>query len=59
MSYTIIARAEQTFKLHTSLKDGMNTLGLVVFAMAFGVVLGTIGPRAQVAIELFNVRTDQ
>ena len=39
----------------TQLKDGMNTLGLVVFAMAFGVMLGTIGPRAQVAIELFNV----
>ena len=34
----------------------MNTLGLVVFAVAFGLVLGTIGPRAQIAIELFNVR---
>ena len=44
------------YKVTIQLKDGMNTLGLVVFAMAFGVMLGTIGPRAQVAIELFNVR---
>lgn len=34
--------------------DGMNILGLIVFAMAFGVALRKLGAEGEILIKFFN-----
>lgn len=35
-------------------RSGTNTLGIVVFCLVFGTLLGTIGPKGQVVIDFFS-----
>ncbi|KAL4710636.1 hypothetical protein ACJJTC_003272 [Scirpophaga incertulas] len=37
-----------------SYRSGTNTLGLVFFCLAFGSLLGTLGPKGQVVIDFFQ-----
>lgn len=36
-------------------KDGTNVMGMIVFCITFGLILGQIGPRAKVMIDFFTV----
>lgn len=36
-------------------RNGINTLGIVFFCLAFGIVLGTLGNRGRVVVDFFSV----
>ncbi|XP_013412720.1 excitatory amino acid transporter 1 [Lingula anatina] len=38
--------------------DGMNVLGLVVFSVAFGIVISRLGPQGRILMEFFNSVND-
>ena len=39
-------------------KDGTNVMGMIVFCITFGLILGQSGPRAKVMIDFFTVLND-
>lgn len=39
-------------------RPGINTIGIVVFCLSFGTILGTLGERSRAVIEFFNVIFD-
>ncbi|CAH1374667.1 hypothetical protein MTP99_015995 [Tenebrio molitor] len=39
-------------------RSGTNTIGIVVFCLAFGTILGTLGQKAKVVIDFFTVIFD-
>lgn len=35
-------------------KDGTNVLGMIVFCITFGVLVGQLGPKAQIMVDFFG-----
>ncbi|XP_034937906.1 excitatory amino acid transporter-like [Chelonus insularis] len=35
-------------------RDGTNVMGLIVFCISFGIIVGQLGPKAQIMVEFFN-----
>lgn len=38
--------------------DGINVLGLIVFCLVFGIVIGKMGERGQILVDFFNALSD-
>uniref|UniRef100_A0A8C4J843 Amino acid transporter n=1 Tax=Dromaius novaehollandiae TaxID=8790 RepID=A0A8C4J843_DRONO len=57
---TIVMTAEvsenktQEYKVVGMYSDGINVLGLIVFCLVFGVVIGKMGEKGQVLVDFFN-----
>ncbi|PIN95539.1 hypothetical protein AB205_0176470, partial [Aquarana catesbeiana] len=46
------------FKLVGVYTDGVNVLGLIVFCIVFGIVIGKMGEKGQVLVDFFNALND-
>uniref|UniRef100_A0A8C3CQ16 Amino acid transporter n=1 Tax=Cairina moschata TaxID=8855 RepID=A0A8C3CQ16_CAIMO len=44
----------QEYKIVGSYSDGINVLGLIVFCLVFGMVIGKMGEKGQVLVDFFN-----
>ncbi|OPJ79594.1 excitatory amino acid transporter 3 [Patagioenas fasciata monilis] len=44
----------QEYKVVGSYSDGINVLGLIVFCLVFGMVIGKMGEKGQVLVDFFN-----
>ncbi|NXI56473.1 EAA3 protein, partial [Chloroceryle aenea] len=44
----------QEYKIVGMYSDGINVLGLIVFCLIFGVVIGKMGEKGQVLVDFFN-----
>ena len=42
------------YKIVGSYSDGINVLGLIVFCVAFGLVIGKMGERGRILLEFFD-----
>lgn len=38
--------------------DGINVLGLIVFCLVFGLVIGKMGERGQILVDFFSALSD-
>lgn len=38
--------------------DGINVLGLIVFCLVFGLVIGKMGEKGQILVDFFNALSD-
>ncbi|KFP61813.1 Excitatory amino acid transporter 3, partial [Cariama cristata] len=48
------AEASEEYKIVGMYSDGINVLGLIVFCLVFGVVIGKMGEKGQVLVDFFN-----
>ncbi|XP_053558521.1 excitatory amino acid transporter 3 [Bombina bombina] len=46
------------FKIVGLYTDGVNVLGLIVFCLVFGIVIGKMGEKGQVLVDFFNALND-
>ncbi|XP_044127976.1 excitatory amino acid transporter 3 isoform X3 [Bufo gargarizans] len=46
------------YKIVGLYSDGVNVLGLIVFCLVFGVVIGKMGEKGQVLVDFFNALND-
>ncbi|XP_069481830.1 excitatory amino acid transporter 3 isoform X2 [Ambystoma mexicanum] len=46
------------FKIVGLYSDGVNVLGLIVFCLVFGLVIGKMGEKGQVLVDFFNALND-
>lgn len=46
------------FKIVGLYSDGVNVLGLIVFCLVFGLVIGKMGDKGQVLVDFFNALND-
>ncbi|KAM5192770.1 excitatory amino acid transporter 3 [Mantella aurantiaca] len=46
------------YKLVGLYTDGVNVLGLIVFCLVFGIVIGKMGEKGQVLVDFFNALND-
>lgn len=55
-----VSNEEEEFVMEHSLvyKDGTNVMGMIVFCITFGLIVGQIGPRGKVMIDFFTVLND-
>ncbi|NXW84600.1 EAA3 protein, partial [Alopecoenas beccarii] len=44
----------QEYKIVGTYSDGINVLGLIVFCLVFGMVIGKMGEKGQVLVDFFN-----
>ena len=49
-----ISEAEKVYDPDVRKIDGMNVLGMVVFSIFFGTIIGRMGPRGRPLIDLFD-----
>ncbi|XP_036186914.1 excitatory amino acid transporter 3 isoform X4 [Myotis myotis] len=56
---TAVAKNEtKEYKVVGMYSDGINVLGLIVFCLVFGLVIGKMGEKGQVLVDFFNALTD-
>ncbi|XP_032491933.1 excitatory amino acid transporter 3 isoform X3 [Phocoena sinus] len=46
------------YKVIGMYSDGINVLGLIVFCLVFGIVIGKMGERGQILVDFFNALSD-
>ncbi|KAF7250508.1 Excitatory amino acid transporter 3 [Varanus komodoensis] len=46
------------YKIVGMYSDGINVLGLIVFCLVFGIVIGKMGQKGQVLVDFFNALND-
>uniref|UniRef100_A0A8C6Y6I7 Amino acid transporter n=1 Tax=Naja naja TaxID=35670 RepID=A0A8C6Y6I7_NAJNA len=46
------------YKIVGMYSDGINVLGLIVFCLVFGIVIGKMGEKGQVLVDFFNALND-
>jgi len=44
----------QDYKIVGSYSDGINVLGIIVFCVTFGLVIGKMGERGRILLEFFD-----
>ncbi|XP_068164225.1 excitatory amino acid transporter 3 isoform X2 [Antennarius striatus] len=57
LSTTIMAVVEnitKDYKIVGTYSDGINVLGLIVFCVVFGLVIGKMGPKGRILLEFFD-----
>uniref|UniRef100_A0A8C5LQ02 Amino acid transporter n=1 Tax=Leptobrachium leishanense TaxID=445787 RepID=A0A8C5LQ02_9ANUR len=58
----LLATAEpnktKEYKIVGLYSDGVNVLGLIVFCLVFGIVIGKMGEKGQVLVDFFNALND-
>ncbi|CAH2294032.1 excitatory amino acid transporter 3 [Pelobates cultripes] len=62
-TFDLILTAEETnqtkeYKIVGLYSDGVNVLGLIVFCLVFGIVIGKLGERGKVLVDFFNALND-
>uniref|UniRef100_A0A452F5D1 Amino acid transporter n=1 Tax=Capra hircus TaxID=9925 RepID=A0A452F5D1_CAPHI len=59
-SVTVIMTTNKTkeYKVVGMYSDGINVLGLIVFCLVFGIVIGKMGERGQILVDFFNALSD-
>ncbi|XP_028911698.1 excitatory amino acid transporter 3 [Ornithorhynchus anatinus] len=59
MMTTAISKNEtKEYKIVGMYTDGINVLGLIVFCLVFGIVIGKMGEKGQVLVDFFNALND-
>ncbi|XP_051935793.1 excitatory amino acid transporter 3 isoform X1 [Hippocampus zosterae] len=61
LATTVIAAVEnitQDYKISGTYSDGINVLGLIVFCVAFGLVIGKMGEKGRILLEFFDALND-
>ncbi|XP_060618257.2 excitatory amino acid transporter 3 [Anolis sagrei] len=48
----------QEYRIVGVYSDGINVLGLIVFCLVFGIVIGKMGEKGQVLVDFFNALND-
>ncbi|XP_020861999.1 excitatory amino acid transporter 3 [Phascolarctos cinereus] len=57
-SITAVMNQTKEYKVEGSYSDGINVLGLIVFCLVFGIVIGKMGEKGQVLVDFFNALND-
>ncbi|XP_059512762.1 excitatory amino acid transporter 3 isoform X3 [Myotis daubentonii] len=56
---TAVAKNEtKEYKVVGMYSEGINVLGLIVFCLVFGLVIGKMGEKGQILVDFFNALTD-
>ncbi|XP_057710099.1 excitatory amino acid transporter 3 [Corythoichthys intestinalis] len=61
LATTVMAAVEnitKDYKISGSYSDGINVLGLIVFCVAFGLVIGKMGEKGRILLEFFDALND-
>ncbi|XP_077445745.1 excitatory amino acid transporter 3 isoform X2 [Stigmatopora argus] len=53
-----VENATKDYKISGSYSDGINVLGLIVFCVAFGLVIGKMGEKGRILLEFFDALND-
>lgn len=48
----------EEYKVVGMYSDGINVLGLIVFCLVFGLVIGKMGERGQILVDFFSALSD-
>uniref|UniRef100_A0A3Q2SRK5 Amino acid transporter n=1 Tax=Fundulus heteroclitus TaxID=8078 RepID=A0A3Q2SRK5_FUNHE len=51
---TVVENITKEYKIVGSYSDGINVLGLIVFCVAFGLVIGKMGEKGRILLEFFD-----
>lgn len=51
---TVVQNLTKEYQLVGSYSDGINVLGLIVFCVAFGLVIGKMGEKGRILLEFFD-----
>lgn len=46
------------YKIVGLYSDGINVLGLIIFCLVFGLVIGKMGEKGQILVDFFNALSD-
>ncbi|XP_074053558.1 excitatory amino acid transporter 3 isoform X2 [Macrotis lagotis] len=57
-SVTTVMNQTKEYKIVGMYSDGINVLGLIVFCLVFGLVIGKMGEKGQVLVDFFNALND-
>ncbi|XP_059956812.1 excitatory amino acid transporter 3 [Mesoplodon densirostris] len=55
---TISKNKTKEYKIIGMYSDGINVLGLIVFCLVFGIVIGKMGERGQILVDFFSALSD-
>lgn len=55
---TVSQNKTKEYKIVGSYTDGINVLGLIIFCLVFGLVIGKMGERGQILVDFFNALSD-
>uniref|UniRef100_A0A8C0MYZ4 Amino acid transporter n=1 Tax=Canis lupus familiaris TaxID=9615 RepID=A0A8C0MYZ4_CANLF len=58
MTTAISKNKTKEYKVVGMYSDGINVLGLIVFCLVFGLVIGKMGEKGQVLVDFFNALSD-
>uniref|UniRef100_A0A8D0JYG9 Amino acid transporter n=1 Tax=Sus scrofa TaxID=9823 RepID=A0A8D0JYG9_PIG len=58
MTTAIFKNKTKEYKVVGMYSDGINVLGLIVFCLVFGLVIGKMGERGQILVDFFNALSD-
>uniref|UniRef100_A0A2I2YAA8 Amino acid transporter n=1 Tax=Gorilla gorilla gorilla TaxID=9595 RepID=A0A2I2YAA8_GORGO len=58
MTTAISKNKTKEYKIVGSYSDGINVLGLIVFCLVFGLVIGKMGEKGQILVDFFNALSD-
>ncbi|XP_049751550.1 excitatory amino acid transporter 3 [Elephas maximus indicus] len=58
MTTTVSKNKTKEYTVVGLYSDGMNVLGLIVFCLVFGIVIGKMGERGQILVDFFNALND-
>ncbi|EHB04340.1 Excitatory amino acid transporter 3, partial [Heterocephalus glaber] len=55
---TVSENKTKEYKIVGNYADGVNVLGLIVFCLVFGLVIGKMGEKGQILVDFFNALSD-
>ncbi|XP_009454542.3 excitatory amino acid transporter 3 isoform X1 [Pan troglodytes] len=58
MTTAISKHKTKEYKIVGMYSDGINVLGLIVFCLVFGLVIGKMGEKGQILVDFFNALSD-
>ncbi|KAM9641843.1 excitatory amino acid transporter 3 [Trichechus inunguis] len=58
MTTTVAKNTTKEYQVVGSYSEGMNVLGLIVFCLVFGIVIGKMGEKGQILVDFFNALSD-
>ncbi|XP_012873864.1 PREDICTED: excitatory amino acid transporter 3 [Dipodomys ordii] len=55
---TLAENKTKEYKIVGMYSDGINVLGLIIFCLVFGLVMGNMGEKGQILVDFFNALSD-
>lgn len=55
---TVSENKMKEYKIVGNYADGINVLGLIIFCLVFGLVIGKMGEKGQILVDFFNALSD-